>query len=187
MLLAQVYLFLPLYPLGNVQDAINRHAVNSTRYSEKEMLQLFLGTCKAVQAMHRYRLPDVPVGGRRVSGEDDRSHEASLANGATRRGGQPGKMAKMSLPSRKGGRRGVKGDDAPLIDGAATNGESDPFGIDSDHDDDDDEEDGAAYPPKPSVKGKEREIVQPAMGGDGLEEGKGGEMVPYAHRDIKPG
>lgn len=109
---------------------------------------------------------------------------------STGRGGQPGKKAKMSVRG-----QGGQGDVAPLIDGAAHNGESDPFGIESDQDDDDGEEDGltaggAAYPPKPSSsnnKGKAREIEQPAFGGEGMEEGKGGEMIPYAHRDIKPG
>lgn len=164
-----VYLFLPFYPLGNIQDAINRHVVNGTRYSEQEMLSLFLGTCKAVRAMHKYRLPDVPVGGREEA-TDSRS-----------KSGQPSKRGKMSI-------RGDGSDSAPLIDGAARNGESDPFGIESDPEDDDEEDNalGAAYPPKPN-KGKGKEVVQPSLGGEGTEQGKGGELVPYAHRDIKPG
>lgn len=166
-----VYLFLPFYPLGNIQDAINRHVVNGTRYSEREMLNLFLGTCEAVKTMHRYRLPDVPLGGRT-------EYDDGGEGGSTRTGGQPKKKKGMSTRS--------DDDHAPLIDGAAPNGSSDPFGIESDPESDGDDQNGPSYPPKPSLKGKERAIEQPAFGGEGTEGGKGGEMVPYAHRDIKP-
>lgn len=172
-----VYLFLPYYPLGNLQDAINRHVVNGTRYSESEMLQLFLGTAKALQAMHHYRLPDVPVGGR----EEISSNSGS---GSRSSRGQPSKRSQMKAEQ----------DEAPLIDGMAANGEADPFGIESDPEEEDDENDGhnggrgTAYPPKPNKgKGKSVTIEQPALGGEGTEAGRGGEMVPYAHRDIKPG
>lgn len=174
-----VYLFLPYYPLGNIQDAINRHAVNGTRYSERDMLQLFLGTCRGIEAMHRYRLPDVPLGGRQP--EANGQHSSA---GSSRGGGQPSKK-KMMSPSNN--QEEDEQDNEPLIEGAAANGSSDPFGIESDPESDGDDEDGSArYPPKPS-KGKGREIEQPAFGGEGMESGKGGELVPYAHRDIKPG
>ncbi|KAF8071869.1 protein kinase [Lyophyllum atratum] len=42
-----VYLFLPLYKRGNLQDAIN--------CEQQEMLRLFKGTCEAVRAMHDFR------------------------------------------------------------------------------------------------------------------------------------
>ncbi|TFK23606.1 other/NAK protein kinase [Coprinopsis marcescibilis] len=50
-----VYLFLPLYKRGNLQDAINANLVNNRHFSEQEMLRLFRGTCLAVRAMHEYR------------------------------------------------------------------------------------------------------------------------------------
>ncbi|KAI0951182.1 hypothetical protein AcW1_008294 [Taiwanofungus camphoratus] len=52
-----VYLFLPLYKRGNLQDAINANSINGTHFSEQEMLRLFKGTCEAVRAMHDYRAP----------------------------------------------------------------------------------------------------------------------------------
>ncbi|KAK2462970.1 hypothetical protein APHAL10511_005022 [Amanita phalloides] len=52
-----VYLFLPLYKRGNLQDAINANVVNRSSFSEKDMLRLFKGTCEAVRAMHDYRAP----------------------------------------------------------------------------------------------------------------------------------
>ncbi|CAO1628338.1 unnamed protein product [Parajaminaea phylloscopi] len=171
-----VYLFLPFYPLGNIQDAINRHVVNGTHFSEREMLALFLGTCKAVQAMHQYRLPNVPLSGREGYSESDS------------RGGQPSKKSGMSI----GGAAGSGTDAAPLLDGIAKTGESDPFGIESDPEDDESESEevsqhrAAAYPPKPS-KGKGKEVAQASLGGESTETGQGGDLMPYAHRDIKPG
>lgn len=49
-----VYLFLPLYKRGNMQDAINSNVVNGKYFSEKEILRVFKGTCEAVCAMHDY-------------------------------------------------------------------------------------------------------------------------------------
>lgn len=37
-----------------MQDAISAHAINGTTFPEKDILHLFLGTCRAVQAMHNY-------------------------------------------------------------------------------------------------------------------------------------
>ncbi|KAJ7762028.1 other/NAK protein kinase [Mycena maculata] len=52
-----VYLFLPLYKRGNIQDAINANVVNGTHFPEQEMMRLFKGTCEAIRAMHTYRAP----------------------------------------------------------------------------------------------------------------------------------
>ncbi|KAJ6624069.1 Pkinase-domain-containing protein [Mycena sp. CBHHK59/15] len=52
-----VYLFLPLYKRGNIQDAINANVVNGNHFPEQEMVRLFKGTCEAVRAMHTYRAP----------------------------------------------------------------------------------------------------------------------------------
>ena len=71
---------------------------------------------------------------------------------------------------------------------AAGNGEEASL-ISDQHDADDD---NASYPPKPN-KGKGRDfgldsdtVQQPALDG-GVEQGSVGELLPYAHRDIKPG
>lgn len=52
-----VYLFLPLYSRGNLQDAINTHSLNGTHFSESEILNYFRGTCEAVRAMHDFHAP----------------------------------------------------------------------------------------------------------------------------------
>ncbi|PWY97622.1 Pkinase-domain-containing protein [Testicularia cyperi] len=157
-----IYLFLPFYEKGNLQDAINAHLVRGTRFGEREMLQLFLGTCKAVREMHQYRLPNV---------------------GATR-----GRGANASIP-----RMEITPPEDPFNDANAANNDEAPL-ISSSGDD------GSSYPPKPTLnKGKGRDLGLDASDADangsvrqagldgGLEEGTGGELIPYAHRDIKPG
>ncbi|KAI5476405.1 serine/threonine-protein kinase [Pseudohyphozyma bogoriensis] len=49
-----IYLFLPYYKNGTVQHVISDNAVNGLHYPELSMLQIFLGTCEAVRAMHHH-------------------------------------------------------------------------------------------------------------------------------------
>ncbi|KAJ9271587.1 hypothetical protein DTO212C5_2379 [Paecilomyces variotii] len=51
-----VYIVLPYYQRGNLQDAINANLVNHTRFPEKRLMQLMLGVAKALKAMHQYRV-----------------------------------------------------------------------------------------------------------------------------------
>ena len=51
-----VYILLPYYRRGNLQDAINANLVNHTRFSERRLMRLMLGVCKALKAMHQYRM-----------------------------------------------------------------------------------------------------------------------------------
>lgn len=51
-----VYIVLPYYRRGNLQDAINANLVNHTRFPEKRLMVLFLGVCKALRGMHHYRV-----------------------------------------------------------------------------------------------------------------------------------
>ncbi|PLW34436.1 hypothetical protein PCANC_05658 [Puccinia coronata f. sp. avenae] len=48
-----VYLFLPYYSKGNLQDLVNLHTDLAT-LPEKDVLKYFLGTAQAVSAMHSY-------------------------------------------------------------------------------------------------------------------------------------
>ncbi|CAK7210519.1 Serine/threonine-protein kinase env7 [Sporothrix bragantina] len=50
-----VYIVLPYYRRGNLQDLINANLVNHTQFPEKQLLQLFLGICRALREMHKYR------------------------------------------------------------------------------------------------------------------------------------
>ncbi|KAL2142333.1 hypothetical protein VTI28DRAFT_1342 [Corynascus sepedonium] len=63
-----VYVLLPYYRRGNLQDMINANLVNHTRFPEKRLMLLFLGVCRALRDMHLYRGPgegDVAGGGGR--------------------------------------------------------------------------------------------------------------------------
>lgn len=51
-----VYILLPYYQRGNLQDAINANLVNHTRFPEKRLMVLMLGVANALKAMHHYRV-----------------------------------------------------------------------------------------------------------------------------------
>ncbi|KAF2201439.1 kinase-like protein [Delitschia confertaspora ATCC 74209] len=57
-----VYILLPYYRRGNLQDMINANLVNHTKFPEKRLMVLFLGVCKALKAMHQYRVKGGPGG-----------------------------------------------------------------------------------------------------------------------------
>lgn len=69
-----VYVLLPYYRRGNLQDLINANLVNHTRFPEKKLMALFLGVCRAMKDMHQYQ---APPGGERMemgnpkAGEED--------------------------------------------------------------------------------------------------------------------
>ncbi|KAK3337155.1 kinase-like domain-containing protein [Cercophora scortea] len=50
-----VYVLLPYYRRGNLQDMINANLVNHTRFPEKRLMVLFLGVCRALREMHFYK------------------------------------------------------------------------------------------------------------------------------------
>ncbi|KAL4969293.1 putative serine/threonine protein kinase ENV7 [Aspergillus stella-maris] len=51
-----VYILLPYYQRGNLQDAINANLVNHTQFPEKRLTILMLGVAQALRAMHQYRV-----------------------------------------------------------------------------------------------------------------------------------
>ncbi|EME38432.1 hypothetical protein DOTSEDRAFT_181583 [Dothistroma septosporum NZE10] len=55
-----VYILLPYYRRGNLQDAINANLVNRARFPERRLMILFLGVCRALKAMHQYRVKGAP-------------------------------------------------------------------------------------------------------------------------------
>ncbi|VVT58532.1 uncharacterized protein SAPINGB_P006256 [Magnusiomyces paraingens] len=60
-----VYIILPYFPRGNLQDIIDSNLVNGNHIPEPELLTLFLGVCQGVRAMHKHVMKN---GGARVSG-----------------------------------------------------------------------------------------------------------------------
>lgn len=57
-----VYILLPYYRRGNLQDIINANLVNHTKFPERRLMVLFLGVCRALQAMHYYKVKGGPGG-----------------------------------------------------------------------------------------------------------------------------
>ncbi|KAI0508372.1 serine/threonine protein kinase/TGF-beta stimulated factor [Xylaria bambusicola] len=76
-----VYVLLPYYRRGNLQDIINANLVNHTNFPEKELMRLFLGVCKAMKFMHQYR---APRGGERMEMGNTKAGEEDQNGGAKR-------------------------------------------------------------------------------------------------------
>jgi serine/threonine kinase 16 len=81
-----VYVLLPYYRRGNLQDMINANLVNHTKFPEKRLMLLFLGVCRALKDMHQYRGPAAGASGERmemrVDGVDENVRAAKGRNGA---------------------------------------------------------------------------------------------------------
>jgi serine/threonine kinase 16 len=77
-----VYILLPYYRRGNLQDMINANLVNHTRFGERRLMQLMLGVCKALKAMHQYQIRDTPS---RSAAQAVRDEAASQDQDAARR------------------------------------------------------------------------------------------------------
>ena len=77
-----VYILLPYYRRGNLQDAINANLVNHTRFPERTLMSLFLGVCEALKAMHqhRYSAEGGPVAGNARRKTKKVRREADLAD-----------------------------------------------------------------------------------------------------------
>ncbi|PCH42502.1 Pkinase-domain-containing protein [Wolfiporia cocos MD-104 SS10] len=159
-----VYLFLPLYKRGNLQDAINANSINGTHFSEQEMLQLFKGTCEAVRAMHDYRAPL----GSKSEPFPSRENQSSAAREPSMRPSLD-EEAEM-FPHPEG-----DGDEGYSYHGG---GNSSSVPLMSKHRPDENE----------AIFDGDEELARMQQEGSS-ENGQAGqtEVVPYAHRDLKPG
>lgn len=77
-----VYVLLPYYRRGNLQDIINANLVNHTRFPERELMRLFLGVCRALRHMHQYR---GPAGGERMEAGNAKAGEEDVDDPAVAR------------------------------------------------------------------------------------------------------
>lgn len=82
-----VYILLPYYRRGNLQDMINANLVNHAQFPERRLMMLFLGVCKALRAMHKYRAPVE----RMEMGDDGHADDGEHGNTSGRRGATSGK------------------------------------------------------------------------------------------------
>jgi serine/threonine kinase 16 len=92
-----VYILLPYYRRGNLQDIINANLVNHTKFPERRLMVLFLGVCKALKAMHNYRVQGGPGGSsslnkaKKIRGSAARADEEAQEEAAQRHGRQNGR------------------------------------------------------------------------------------------------
>lgn len=159
---------------GNLQDAINNNLQTSSHFPERQMLRLFKGTCEAVRAMHTYRVsssssnssapPRPPSRGKSHSpghDDDDDDHDGMLPHPE---GDAEGGYS-YGGPSGPSSTRGARGE--PRARG--------------------DDRDGASVPLVSRERQEDGDVV--FDGDEEIQRGEvgTGELVPYAHRDLKPG
>ncbi|KAG7739206.1 hypothetical protein KL923_003006 [Ogataea haglerorum] len=51
-----IYILLPYFENGSLQDIINNNSVNNAPMDEAEALRLFVGVCRGLQSMHRHQV-----------------------------------------------------------------------------------------------------------------------------------
>src|SRR5579859_1962991 len=100
-----VYIVLPYYRRGNLQDAINANLVNHTRFPERRLMALMLGVCKALKAMHQYKV--------RGSGPGQGSGGSTHTKAKTVRGEAAGEDADAAKRQQRQGKRGSDSNHAP--------------------------------------------------------------------------
>lgn len=84
-----VYVLLPYYRRGNLQDMINANLVNHGHFPERHLMLLFLGVCKALRAMHEYQ--PAPAERMQMGREEDHDENAASARPGGRKMGTRGK------------------------------------------------------------------------------------------------
>jgi serine/threonine kinase 16 len=98
-----VYVLLPYYRRGNLQDMINANLVNHGRFPERHLMMLFLGVCKALRAMHEYQ--PAPAERMQMGREEDQDHDdttAGAASGGSRSGRKMGTRGKRTEEQEQG-------------------------------------------------------------------------------------
>ncbi|KAH6720489.1 kinase-like domain-containing protein [Leptodontidium sp. 2 PMI_412] len=92
-----VYILLPYYRRGNLQDIINANLVNHTKFPERRLMVLFLGVCEALTAMHNYKVGQGSGGvgsqrkAKKIRGEAAQADEEAAEENEQRRGRQKGR------------------------------------------------------------------------------------------------
>lgn len=116
-----VYILLPYYRRGNLQDAINANLVNHSKFPERRLMILFLGVARALKAMHQYRVKGGPGGPSaqkkaRAVRQEAADADRDAARTAKQRGRRRG--ATEEGPDRDRDQRDVEQE--PLMDGEVT-------------------------------------------------------------------
>ncbi|KAM3565346.1 hypothetical protein MY1884_000260 [Beauveria asiatica] len=81
-----VYVLLPYYRRGNLQDMINANLVNHARFPERHLMALFLGVCRALRAMHNHHAPPAERMEMGHEADNDPGPSSSSSSRRSRRG-----------------------------------------------------------------------------------------------------
>lgn len=92
-----VYVLLPYFRRGNLQDMINANAVNHSHFPERRLMLLFLGVCRALKSMHQYRARPAVQMERMEMGHGDEDDQGRGPRRATP-GGQRVTSARAAVP-----------------------------------------------------------------------------------------
>jgi serine/threonine kinase 16 len=68
-----VYIVLPFFERGNLQDKMNDNLIGDTSFNEKELIRLIIDVCKGIRVMHKHRR----------ARESSRTNSDSMNEGAT--------------------------------------------------------------------------------------------------------
>lgn len=90
-----VYILLPYYRRGNLQDMINANLVNHTKFPERRLMVLFLGVCRALKSMHQYKVKGGP------GGATSQAKAKKVRKEAARADAQQAEAMEMRAPSRR--------------------------------------------------------------------------------------
>lgn len=154
-----VYIVLPYYRRGNLQDAINANLVNHTRFPERRLMILMLGVCKALKAMHQYKVRNTGPG--QGSGSASRAQAQAIRAEAAEEDADAAAAASKRKPPQRKKTRKMDPEQRMEADGDNTR-----------------HSDEAEQPLMSSTGG---EVTQSLSGTPP------GATRAYAHRDIKPG
>lgn len=114
-----VYILLPYYRRGNLQDAINANLVNHSKFPERRLMVLFLGVARALKAMHQYRVKSGPGGpGGVKKAKAVRQEGADMDREATRNAKQRSRRKGLNEGDQDSNERDVEQE--PLMAGEVT-------------------------------------------------------------------
>ncbi len=105
-----VYILLPYYRRGNLQDAINANLVNRTKFPERRLMILFLGVTNALKAMHQYKVKSA----RRGTNVQKKAEGRQEAEGADQDAKRKAKQRRMTKQDQE------DIEQEPLMDGEVT-------------------------------------------------------------------
>ncbi len=118
-----VYILLPYYRRGNLQDAINANLVNHTKFPQKRLMELMLGVAKALKGIHQYRMPR-GLGGQAVGAKNKaravREEAAKADRDAAKRAGKSQKQKRRDTVAEPPDAEDGGEEDMPLMEGEVT-------------------------------------------------------------------